>query len=196
MGTDFRGIRIGVAVCASFCTFGQAVGVIRELKTKGAEIIPIMSENAAKNDTRFGSAAQFINEIEGISERKVIKTLQEAEKVGPQNMADLILIMPCTGNTLAKLANGITDTSVLMATKGHMRNNKPVCIAISTNDALGLNLENIGKLLNTKNIYFVPFRQDNSAAKPKSMAARFDLAVPAIEGAFAGEQIQPIILGE
>jgi len=190
---DCAGLRIGVAMCGSYCTFEETIQQIRKLVEHGADVLPIMSENAVGYDTRFGTSKYFMRLLERITGKEIICTLCEAEKVGPQDMADIILVMPCTGNTLAKLANGITDTAVLMAVKGLMRNNKPICIAISTNDALGLNLENIGKLLNIKNIYFVPFNQDNHESKPKSMTANIELVIPTIEKAIKKEQIQPII---
>jgi len=190
---EWNKLKIGVAICGSYCTFDDIVTQIEMIRDAGADILPIMSENAASKDTRFGTASSFKKKILELTGKQIICTIEEAEKVGPNNMVDIIIIAPCTGNTLAKLANGITDTSVLMAVKGHMRNNKPVVISVSTNDALGFNLENIGKLLNAKNIYFVPFRQDNFAAKPKSMIAHSRLIMPTIQKALAGEQIQPVI---
>ncbi len=190
---DWNGFKIGVAMCGSFCTFQDILTQLEALVKAGADVLPIMSENAASKDTRFGAAADFRAKIRELTGKEIILTIEEAEKVGPNNMVDLIAIAPCTGNTLAKLANGITDTAVLMAVKGHMRNNKPVVISVSTNDALGFNLQNIGKLLNAKNIYFVPFRQDNFSAKPKSMIALTGLIMPTVEKALVGEQIQPVI---
>ena len=195
MKMRLNGLNIGFAMCGSFCTFEKALDQIKEILGNGASIIPIMSETAADTDTRFGEARDFIRIIEGLTGHNVICQIEEAEKIGPNNLVDIIVIAPCTGNTLAKLARGITDTTVLMAVKGHIRNNKPVCIAISTNDALGINLENIGKLLNIKNIYFVPFGQDNPVSKPKSMTADFERIVETIEAALKKEQIQPVISG-
>ena len=156
-------------------------------------MLPIFSFNAASVNTRFGNAAEFVAEIEEITHHTAIKTIEDAEPIGPKNLVDIMIIAPCSGNTLAKLSNGITDTPVLMAAKAHIRNNKPLVIAVSTNDALGLNLKNIGTLLNTKGIYFVPFGQDNCKGKPKSMIAATDLMIPTLEQALDGIQIQPVI---
>jgi len=190
---DLKGKRVGLVMCASYCTLGSLLGEVKHIIDEGAEIIPIMSEHARIFDTRFGKADDFAEKIEQLTGRKIIYTMQEAEKIGPQDMTDVVLIAPCTGNTLAKLCHGITDTAALMAVKSHLRNNKPVCVAISTNDALGVNLENIGRLINMKNIFFVPFAQDNPAAKPKSMISKTELCVDTLKAALENVQLQPVI---
>ena len=154
-----------------------------------------MSEASYNIDTRFGKANDFIDQIETITNKKIINTIAEAEPIGPKSIIDVMVIAPCTGNTIAKLANAITDTTVLMASKAHLRNNKPVVIAISTNDGLGINARNLGLLLNAKNMYFVPFRQDNPKDKHNSVVAKMELIVPTIQKALEGKQIQPILLG-
>jgi dipicolinate synthase subunit B len=153
-----------------------------------------MSQNAAKTDSRFGNAADFIDRLEKICKRPVITTISEAEPIGPKELLDLLIIAPCTGNTLAKIANGITDTSVTMAYKAQLRNEKPVLIAISTNDALGANAPNLGKLLNRKNNYFVPFYQDDPLGKPASAVADFERIPDAVKAALQRKQVQPILL--
>ncbi len=191
---ELKSIKIGFAMTGSFCTFSKAIDELKKLVDTGAKIIPIMSYNSYNFDTRFGKANDFIKQIEDITGEKIIHTIQDAEPIGPKKMTDVMVIIPATGNTIAKLANGITDTPVLMATKSHLRNNKPVVIAISTNDALSSSAENIGKLLNRKNYYFVPFKQDNPITKPRSIVCDFDYLIRTIESALDGEQIEPIIL--
>lgn len=185
--------RIGFALCGSFCTFDQAIAQIEILKNSGADVFPIMSFNAATIDTRFGKAQDHISRIEKLCGRKVISTICDAEPIGPKNLLDLLIIEPCTGNTIGKLANGITDTPVTLAAKAHLRNEKPILIAVSTNDALTASAVNIGKLLNTKNIYFVPMRQDAPESKTRSVVADFTKTLKAAENALNGKQIQPII---
>ena len=187
-------LTVGFALCGSFCTFDRAVEQMRLLKGGGAEIVPIMSFNAAGIDSRFGTAAQHIAEIEGICGRSVIDTITAAEPIGPKKLLDILVIEPCTGNTLAKLANGIADTPVTLAAKAHLRNEAPIIIAVSTNDALAGNAANIGLLLNRKHYYFVPFRQDSPQKKPRSMVADFTKLTDAVCHAMQGEQIQPILL--
>ena len=162
----------------------------------GANVIPIFSYQAQSCDTRFGSAKEFVEGICEITGNEGIKTMQQAEPIGPNNFLDIMVIAPCTGNSAAKLCNGITDTPVLMAAKAHMRNGKPLVIAISTNDALGVNFKTIGGLMNMKNIYFVPFGQDNHKSKPNSMIARMELLADTIEAAMRGRQLQPIVVAE
>lgn len=186
-------INIGFAVTGSFCTHQLIVGEIKKLKEAGYNIIPIFSPSTASFDTRFGKAANFRAQVEEITENGVIDTLISAEPVGPQNMIDILVIAPCTGNTLSKLANATTDTAPTMVAKAHMRNNKPVVIGISTNDGLGLNMINLAQLVNSKNIYFVPFCQDNYVSKPKSLVADFALLEETIKSALEGQQLQPII---
>lgn len=188
-------IKVGFAITGSFCTFKKIIPEIQKLVDEGAEVFPIMSEASYTTDTRFGSALSFIEQIESMTGKKIIRTIKDAEPIGPKGFLDVIVIAPCTGNTTAKLANAITDTPVTMAVKAHLRNSKPVIIAISTNDGLGANAKNIGVLLNTKNIYFVPLRQDNPKDKPNSLVADMDMIFPTIIESLAGKQIQPVILG-
>lgn len=186
-------IRVGYAICGSFCTFDKSISALRNLsKLEDVEIQPIMSEISYSTDTRFGKANDFIDEIEKICGKEIIKTVKEAEPIGPRALLDILIIAPCTGNTLGKLANGITDTSVTMAAKAHLRNGRPILIAVSTNDALGASSKNIGMLLNSKNIYFVPMKQDNPVSKPTSIVADFEQIIEAMREALEGRQIQPI----
>lgn len=185
-------ITLGFALCGSFCTFSKAIEQMKKIADAGYQILPVMSQNAYSTDTRFGLAADFVNEIETICGKKVIKNIVEAEPIGPQKLVDLMLVMPCTGNTLGKIANGITDTSVTMAVKSTLRVGRPVLLAPATNDALTSSAQNIGRLMNSKNIYFVPMKQDDPAKKPFSMVADFSLAIPAVLAAMDGKQLQPI----
>lgn len=191
--TSLKGKRIGIAMCGSFCTFSKAFEQMIKLKASGAELTPIMSYNASSLDTRFGTAEENVMTAETICGRGVINTIPLAEPIGPKKMFDLLIICPCTGNTLAKLAAGITDTPVTMAVKSHLRNGRPVLIAVSTNDALSASAKNIGALLNIKNIYFVPFKQDDFIKKPRSAVADFSLIPAAADAALEGRQIQPIL---
>ena len=184
---------IGFIFTGSFCMFKTTIEQLKNIKKEGANIIPIMSYNAYKLDTKFGKAKDFINEIEEITENKIINTIQGAEPIGPKGLTDIILIEPCSGNTIAKLANSIINTPATMATKSHLRNEKPVVIAISTNDGLSGSAENIGKLLYRRNYYFVPFKQDNPITKPRSIVADFNMIIKTVEFALDGEQISPII---
>lgn len=193
MTADFHDKTIGIAVTGSFCTFQQIFSQLEQLAQTGASLYTIFSDNAHLTDSRFGSAATFLEKARAITGRDPITTIPDAEPIGPQALFDILLIAPCTGNTLSKLANGISDTPVLMAAKAHLRNNRPLVISLSTNDALGMNLKNIGILLNTKNIYFVPFGQDNYRKKPNSMIAHTELIPPTIQQALLGKQIQPVI---
>ncbi len=184
---------VGFAITGSFCTYEKIKGVVRQLVEDGNRVIPIFSDRAQTINCRFGDARDFIIAIQEITGERGIFTLQEAEPIGPKAYLDVLVIAPCTGNTMAKLCAGITDSPVLMAAKAHMRNEKPVVIAVSTNDALGANLKNIGKLMNTKQIYFVPFGQDDYIKKPKSMVAHLEQVSATIDEAMAGRQIQPVI---
>lgn len=184
---------IGFAITGSFCTHEKIKGVVRKLVEEGNRVIPIFSNMSQTINSRFGDARDFIIAIQEITGEHGIFTLQEAEPIGPKAYLDVMIIAPCTGNTMAKLCAGITDSPVLMAAKAHMRNEKPVVIAVSTNDALGANLKNIGELMNTKNVYFVPFGQDDYEKKPKSMVAHFERVPETIEEALRGKQIQPVI---
>lgn len=185
--------KIGFAFTGSFCTFNTAVSALAELKKQECEIIPIMSPNAYSTDTRFGTAEEFISKIESICENKIIHTIDKAEPIGPKKLLDLLIIAPCTGNTLAKLAYGITDTSVTLAAKAHLRNDRPVLIAISTNDGLANAAKNIGMLHNNRNYYFVPYCQDDCKGKPNSLVADFRQLIPSAAAALSGIQIQPIL---
>ena len=187
-------MNIGFAVTGSFCTLQKILQIIKELKQKGHNVVPILSPSVLTMDTRFGKAADFRAKLEAETGNVVIDSLIAAEPVGPNNMIDILVIAPCTGNTLSKLSNAITDTAPTMVAKAHMRNNKPLVIAISTNDGLGFNLMNVAKLVAAKNIYFVPFGQDDYVNKPKSLIADYDLIEQTLEKAMQGQQLQPIIL--
>ena len=191
---DFSNYHIGYGITGSFCTFAQTRKAVQKLKAMGAQITPVFSYATQNTDTRFGSAKEFVNGICEITESEGIRTIVEAEPIGPNNYLDVMVIAPCTGNTAAKLCNGIVDTPVLMAAKAHMRNGKPLVIAISTNDALGMNFKTIGQLMNMKNIYFVPFGQDNHKSKPNSMIADLNLLPDTIVMAMERKQIQPVII--
>ena len=184
---------LGLAMCGSFCTFSRVLDAFEALDRERFDLVPIMSQVSFETDSRFGPAAQFRERLEALCGREIVHTIEEAEPFGPKKLLDVLVIMPCTGNTLAKLANGITDTPALMAAKAHLRNNKPLLLSLSTNDALGMNMKNIGLLLNTKNIYFVPFGQDDPEKKPNSMTAHTDLLIPALEAALENRQLQPVI---
>ena len=188
-----EGIKIGLGITGSFCNFSESKNVISNLKTEGADVYPIISFSTKNLDTRFYKKDEYIKMLKQESKNNIIDTIQKAEPVGPKNLVDIILVCPCTGNSLAKLANGITDTPVLMAIKGHIRNNKPVVIGVSTNDGLGASLQNIAKLINTKNMYFVPFRQDDYISKPKSLVLDYNYIVDTVYGALHFKQIQPIL---
>ena len=190
-----EGKKVGFAFTGSFCTFKAVVEELKKIKNEKADILPIMSYNSYNLDTKFGKAQEYIDQVKDITEKEeIIHTIQDAEPIGPKKLTDVMVIAPCSGNTIAKLANGITDTPVLMATKSHLRNNNPVVLAISTNDGLSGSAENIGKLLNRNNYYFVPFKQDNPITKPRSLVADFKYLIPTIELALDGEQIEPILL--
>lgn len=187
------GKQIGVAITGSFCTFDQLFKELQKLTDTGAIVQTIFSDSASNIDSRFGKSEDFIKRAEKITGRRPILSIPDAEPIGPGNLLDALVLFPCTGNTIAKLANGITDSPALMAAKAHLRNNKPLLISISTNDALGMNMKNIGLLLNAKNIYFIPFGQDNPKTKPNSMIAHTELLIPSLEAALEGRQYQPII---
>lgn len=192
----FKGLRVGVCVCGSFCTFSRVFGEVERLVSLGCEVTPIMSYNSVALDTRFGKAAEHIARLEDITGRQVIRELTTAEPIGPKKMFDVLVVAPCTGNTLAKLALGITDSPVCMAVKSHLRNQRPVVIAVSTNDALSGAAKNIGTLRNYKNFYFVPTYQDDSVNKPFSMLADFALIPQTIEAALEGRQLQPMFVSK
>lgn len=187
-------MNIGFALCGSFCTYDRVFPVM-ELLAREHTLIPIFSEASFAVDSRFGTAAEHFETVRKICGREPIHTIAGAEPIGPKKLMDVLVIAPCTGNTLAKLAHSIADTPVTMAAKSHLRNGRPVVVAVSTNDALAGAAENIGKLLGRKNYYFVPFRQDDPMKKPTSMVADFDKIPETIESAHRGVQIQPILLG-
>lgn len=186
--------RIGFVLTGSFCTFKHTIPQIKKIVEEGGIVIPIMSRNAYNMDTKFGTAQEFIKEIEEITNKEIIHTIQGAEPIGPKGLTDILIIAPATGNTIGKLANGITDDVGTMATKSHLRNNNPVVIAISTNDGLAGSAENIGKLLNRNNYFFVPFRQDNPITKSRSLVFDPKYIIPTLEKALEKEQVQPILI--
>lgn len=187
-------LKVGYAMCGSFCTLKRAVEEIKVLKEKDFDIYPIMSPITYSTDTRFGKASDFISEVEEICGKKIICTVKDAEPIGPKGLLDVLVISPCTGNTLGKIANGITDSSVSMAAKAHLRNGRPLVLTIATNDALSASAKNIGSLMNTKNVYFVPFGQDDAFKKPTSLISDFSLIYDTIISALDGKQLQPILL--
>lgn len=190
---ELTGKMIGVAMSGSFCTYENAFQQLQKLVEEGAQVQTIFSHAAQTMDSRFGEAKEFVQRAEILTGRKPMLTITEAEPIGPKSLLDLLIILPCTGNTIAKLANGITDTPVLMAAKAHLRNEKPLLLSISTNDALGMNMKNIGLLLNTKHIYFIPFGQDNPKKKPNSMIAHTELLCESAKAALDGKQYQPLL---
>ncbi|MBQ8186991.1 MAG: dipicolinate synthase subunit B [Clostridia bacterium] len=185
--------KLGFAMCGSFCTHRQALDVMRELSA-AYEIIPILSGTVTHTDTRFGTAAILCEEIRGICGREPVTEIVQAEKFGPSEPLDLMLICPCTGNTAAKLANGITDTSVTMAAKAHLRSDRPLILALASNDAMSANFSNIGKLLGRKNVYFVPMKQDDPEKKPHSLVADFGKCARAVDMAESVIQLRPLFL--
>ncbi len=190
---ELKDKKIGFAMCGSFCTFKKALEALQSLADEGADLFPIMSEISYCTDTRFGSAKYFADEVKSITGKDIIKSVKEAEPIGPKGLLDLLIVLPCTGNTLAKITGGIADTSVTMAVKAHLRNRRPVLIAVSTNDGLGSAAKNIGHLLNCKNLYFLPLTQDDCNKKPNSIVADFSKIIPAAKAALDGEQIQPLL---
>ncbi len=191
---NLSGLDVGFAVTGSFCTMAKALEQVEQLAGAGVNVFPVMSEMAASTDTRFGSADYFKSQLSDITGNQIICTIKDAEPIGPKKLFDALIIAPCTGNTLSKLAAGITDSSVTMAAKAHLRNGRPLLIAISTNDALGASYRNIGQLLNVKNIFFVPYGQDDPIKKQTSMIADFSMIKPALEAALSGVQLQPVII--
>ena len=186
--------RIGFGITGSFCTFDKILSQIEFLKNKGADITPVFSFNTQNMDTRFFDSKVFLNKVKNITGKDGFCTIQDSEKIGPGKLFDIMIIAPCTGNTIAKLANGITDTPVLMAAKAHLRNERPLVIFVSTNDGLSMNFQNIGRLMNIKNIYFVPFGQDDCINKTNSLVAHLDKIENTLELALKGKQIQPILV--
>ncbi len=191
---DLLGKKIGVGISGSFCTINQIKDILIELKEKGADLYPFVSSNVESTDTRFRQAKEFIAEVEEICERSAVNNIVDAEPFGPVTPLDIMVMLPMTGSSLAKLANGMNDTAPLMAAKTTLRNLRPVVIAIFTNDALGISGQNIFKLVNSKNIFFVPFGQDDYIKKPNSMTANLDFTVQTIESALDSVQLQPVII--
>ena len=191
---DVKNKKIGFVLTGSFCTFNKTIPKIKELVKKGSEVIPIMSFNSYNLDTKFGKAKDFIDKIEEITGKEIIHTIEDAEPIGPKKLTDIMVVCPCSGNTMSKLAVDIIDTPATMAVKSHLRNNLPVVIAPSTNNGLSGNASSIAALLNRKNYYFVPFRQDNPITKPRSVVFDSEYVIKTIECALDGEQIQPILL--
>ena len=186
-------LTVGFAITGSFCTYEKIKEVLRVLIKQNLHVIPIFSDEARSLDTRFGKAEDFVKEVREITGEQGICTIPEAEPIGPFAFLDVLVIAPCTGNTLAKLCGGITDTPVLMAAKAHLRNEKPLLISVSTNDAMGMNFKNIGALYNMKHVYFVPFGQDDCIKKPNSLIAHVELIPQSIQAALCVKQLQPIL---
>lgn len=186
--------KIGFGITGSFCTFDKILPQIKLLHDKGADITPVFSFNTQAMDTRFYNAKDFMGKVKEITGKEGFTTIQQAEQIGPGKLFDVMVIAPCTGNTLGKLANGISDTPVLMAAKAHLRNERPLVIAISTNDGLSMNFQNIGRLMNIKNIYFVPFGQDDYNSKSNSLVAKLDILFQSVSMALDNKQIQPLLM--
>ena len=189
-----KGIRIGFALTGSHCCLDQVIPQVRSLVNEGADIFPIISSSVDTAVTRYGTGEKWRGMLTSLTGRPVFKTITEVENVGPRKLFDIVVVAPCTGNTLAKIANGITDGAVLMSVKAHLRNQRPVVLGISTNDGLGLNAKNIGLLLNVKNIYMVPFGQDNPVGKPNSLVAKWELVTETVLAALKGKQCQPVLV--
>lgn len=188
-----QNIVLGFAMCGSFCTFEPVIRQLQQLKQEYQTIQPIMSEASFTTDSRFGAAEQFRNRIEAICGRPIWSDRKAVEPIGPKKLLDVLVVAPCTGNTIAKLACGVTDSAVTLAVKAHRRNERPVVLAISSNDALGANAKNIGELLVRKGFYFVPFRQDDPIHKPCSLVADFSKISETVTSALLGQQVQPIL---
>lgn len=186
---------IGFALTGSFCTFEKALGQMEELVRRGYQVLPVLSFNAGMLDTRFMKADKLRQRIVEITGHEPIETLVDAEPIGPQKLCDLFVIAPATGNSLSKLVNGQFDTPALLGAKSHLRNENPLVLAVSTNDGLGAAAQNIGKLLTWRNVYFVPFGQDDPVKKPRSLVADFEQLPRTIAAAMAGVQIQPMLIG-
>lgn len=184
--------KVGFAMCGSFCTFEKATKQLEQLIDAGYDVLPVMSKTAYESDTRFGTAADWVKKVEKLCGKPVIHSVVTAEPIGPKKLVDIMVVCPCTGNTAAKLANGITDTPVTMAVKSSLRNKIPVLLTMATNDALSGSAQNIGKLMNTKHVYFTPMGQDDCVKKPTSVVADFSQLLPAVEAALRGEQMQPL----
>ena len=187
-------MKIGYCFTGSFCTFGRSLSVLKGLVADGHDILPIMSENAYYTDTRFQNAQSFSEEVERLCGKKIIHTVVDAEPLGPKIDLDLLIVAPCTGNTLAKVSSGITDTAATMAIKAHLRTDRPTLIALASNDAMSRNLKNVGDMLGRKSVYFVPMLQDDPTGKPHSLVAELEIIPRAVEAAMRGEQLRPIFL--
>lgn len=187
-------MNIGFAITGSFCTHEQILKPLKTLVDKGNNVVPIVTDMVYNTNTRFGTAKEFLNKLENITKNKVVHTIVDAEPLGPKKIIDLLVVAPCTGNTLSKLAQAITDNAVTMTAKALMRNNKQIIIALASNDALGLNLKNIATLLNNKNVYFVPLKQDDPTNKPKSLIADFSKIEETILLSLKNKQIQPLFI--
>ena len=185
---------IGYAFCGSFCTHKKSLEQLKRLRQKGYEILPIMSDNVYSTDTYFGKSEDLIREVEEITGKKIVHSIVDAEPLGPKICLDALIIAPCTGNTLAKLARGITDTPVTMAAKAHLRSDRPLVVALCSNDALSANLQNISILLERKNVFFVPMKQDDPSKKPHSLVSEFSYLENTLEGALISKQIQPLFI--
>lgn len=190
---ELKNKKIGFAICGSFCTFKKVLSELENLCRTGADIYPIMSQNAYNTDTRFGNSEDFRKKITELCQKPIISTIKEAEPIGPKALLDALVIAPCTGNTIAKLACGIADTSVTLAAKAHLRNQRPVVIAVSTNDGLTAAAKNIGILLNRKNVFLVPFGQDDYIKKPSSLVADMSMIEQTLALALEGKQLQPVL---
>ena len=188
-------IRVGFAFCGSFCTYDQVMPALERAKARYGDVTPIISEKSAETDSRFGPAHEFIREMERICDKRVIDTIPKAEPIGPKKLLDVLVIAPCTGSTLSRLANGMSDTSVTMAAKAMWRNGRPVVVAVSTNDGLAGSAKNIAALLDKKHVFFVPYRQDDQVGKPTSLVADFTKINDTVDAALQGRQLQPLLLG-
>ncbi len=186
--------RVGFAVSGSFCTHEQVLKALEQLTAVYETVVPIVSETSAFTDTRFGDSENLLEQLEDLTGQEVLCDIPSVEPIGPKKLLDVLVIAPATGNTIAKLANGIADTAVTMAAKSHLRNGRPVVVAVSSNDGLAAGARNIGELLVRKNYYFVPFGQDNAAAKPCSLVADFGKIPETVDAALRGEQLQPVLL--
>lgn len=191
---DLRGKTVGIGLTASHCTFEEVIPAIQQMVQDGIRVIPVVSYSLQNTDTKYGKAKDWMRKLEEITGEQLITNIVEAEPLGPEKLFDVMVVAPCTGNTLSKLANAITDGPVMMAVKATLRNRRPVVLAISTNDALGMNAQNLAKLLAAKQFYFVPFGQDAPEEKPTSMVARMDLIRSTCEAALDGKQLQPMII--
>lgn len=191
---NWQGMTVGYAITGSHCTFAEVMPQIQRFVDDGADVVPIISQSVLTTDTRFGSSDSWQKQLKDITGNDIISTIVEAEPLGPSKRLNVLAIAPCTGNTTSKLANAMTDSPVLMAAKAQLRTGRPVVLAISTNDGLGFNLANIAKLIVAKNIYFVPFGQDNPAGKPNSLVSRMDLIPETCYAAVHGQQLQPVII--